>query len=90
MSDLLKNTAKFVIGTCVTLCAVTVAASVAVGTNLGKVATAGFKGAKDAIKEELEAQKAKLNPHENNAVYVNVDANDSSDEVKSSEENSEN
>lgn len=90
MSDLLKNTAKFAIGTCVTLCAVTVAASVAVGTNLGKVATAGFKGAKDAIKEELEAQKAKLKPHENNAVYVNVDANDSSDEVKASEENSEN
>ena len=90
MNDILKNTAKFAIGTCVTLCAATAVASVAVGTNLGKVATAGFKGAKDAIKEELEAQNAKLTPHENNAVYVKVDANDSSDEVKTSDENIEN
>ena len=87
MNDLLKSTAKFAIGTCVTLCAVTVAASVAAGTNLGKV-VAGFKGAKGAIKEELATQKAKFN--EDGAAYINVDTNDSSDEVNASAENVEN
>ena len=88
MSDLLKSTAKFAIGTCVTLCAVTVAASFVVGTDLGKVAAAGFKGAKGAIKDELEAQRAKSN--EDDAVCVNESAIESSDEEKSSAENVEN
>ena len=84
MNDLLKGTAKFAIGTCFTL----VAASVAAGTNLGKVVAAGFKGAKGAIKEELATQKAKSN--EDGAAYINVDTNDSSDEVNASAENVEN
>ena len=88
MNDLLKGTAKFAIGTCVALCAVTVAASVAAGTNLGKVVAAGFKGAKGVIKEELATQKAKFN--EDGAAYINVDTNDSSDEVNASAENVEN
>ncbi|MBQ8600626.1 MAG: hypothetical protein IJ407_04515 [Clostridia bacterium] len=88
MNDLLKGTAKFAIGTCVTLCAVTVAASVAVGTNLGKVVAAGFKGAKGAIKEELATQKAKAN--KDDAAYINVAAKDSSDETNASVESVEN
>lgn len=60
MNGLLKTTAKFAIASCATLCAVTVAASVAVGTNLGRVVSAGFKGAKGAIKEEFATQKARL------------------------------
>ena len=90
MSNLLKNTAKFAIGSCVTLCAVTVAASVVVGTDLGKVATAGFKGAKGAIKEELEAQRAKSKSNEDDTVCVNEGTNEYSDEVEASAENLEN
>lgn len=88
MSNLLKNTAKFAIGTCVTICAVTAVASVTVGTKLGKVATAGFKGAKSAIKEELEAQKVKSN--EDDTECINESTNEISDEVKDSAENLEN
>lgn len=90
MSDLLKSTAKFAVGTCVTLCAVTVAASVAVGTNLGKVTTAVFKGAKGAIKEELEAQRAKSKSDEEDATNVNEVAIEPLEEANASEENSEN
>lgn len=90
MNDLLKSTAKFAIGTCVTLCAVTVAASVAVGTNLGRVVTAGFKGAKGAIKEELATQRVKSKFNEDDSTYTNVDTKDSSDEIKASAENFEN
>lgn len=57
MEDVLKNTAKFAIGTCVALGAVTVATSVVVGKNVGKVVCAGYRGAKAAIKEELSARK---------------------------------
>lgn len=57
MEDILKSTAKFAIGTCVALGAVTVATSVAVGKNIGKVVCAGYRGAKAAIKEELSARK---------------------------------
>ena len=88
MNDLLKSTAKFAIGTCVTLCAVTVAASVAAGTNLGKVVAAGFKGA--AIKEELATQKAKSKSNEDDVAYINVDTKVSSDEINASAENVEN
>ena len=90
MNDLLKSTAKFAIGTCVTLCAVTVAASVAVSTNLGKVVIAGFKGAKGAVKEELATQRGKSKSNEGDATYINVDAKDSSDEINASAENIEN
>ena len=90
MNDLLKNTAKFAIGTCVTLCAVTAVASVTAGTKLVKVATAGFKGAKGAIKEELESQRAKSKSNEDDVVCVNEVAIESSDEVKTSAENIEN
>lgn len=90
MNDLLKSATKFAIGTCVTLCAVTVAASVAAGNSLGKVVVAGFKGAKGAIKEELATQKAKSKSNEGDATYINVDAKDSSDEINASAENVEN
>ena len=81
MNNLLKNTAKFAIGTCVTLCAVTVAASVAVGNSFGKVVIAGFNGAKGAIKEELAAQKEKAKTNEGTVAYVNVDTAESVEEV---------
>ena len=90
MNDLLKGTAKFAIGTCVALCAVTVAASVAAGTNLGKVVAAGFKGAKGAIKEELATQRAKSKSNEDDVAYINVDTKVSSDEINASAENVEN
>ena len=57
MSNLLKNTVKFTIGTCFTLGAVAVAASAVAGSNLGRVVSAGFKGAKNAIEEEIAALK---------------------------------
>ena len=90
MNDLLKGTAKFAIGTCITLCAVTVAASVAVGNSLGKVVTAGFKGAKDAIKDELATQKEMAKSNEDATAYVHVDTADSSEEVKVSANDFEN
>ena len=55
MNNLLKNTAKFAVGTCFTLGAVAVAASVVAGSNVGKIVSAGFKGAKNAVQEELAA-----------------------------------
>ncbi len=57
MNNLLKNTAKFALGTCFTLGAVAVAASVVAGSNIGKIVVAGFKGAKNAIEEEIAALK---------------------------------
>ena len=53
MNNILKNTAKFAVGTCFTLGAVAVAASVVAGSNVGKIVTAGFKGAKSAVEKEL-------------------------------------
>ena len=57
MNSLLKNTAKFALGTCFTLGAVAVAATVVTGSNIGKIVSAGFKGAKNAIEEEIAALK---------------------------------
>ena len=57
MNSLLKNTAKFALGTCFTLGAVAVAATVVTGSNIGKIVSAGFKGAKTAIEEEIAALK---------------------------------
>lgn len=78
MSNILKNTAKFAIGTCFTLGAVAVAASVAVGSNVGKLVSAGFKGAKNAVEEELAALKAETVSTEESAMFA--DAEDSSAE----------
>ena len=58
MNNLLKNTAKFAIGTCFTLGAVAVAATVVAGSNISKIVSAGFKGAKNAVEEELATLKA--------------------------------
>ena len=58
MNNLLKNNAKFAIGTCFTLGAVAVAATVVAGSNIGKIVSAGFKGAKNAVEDELAALKA--------------------------------
>jgi len=85
MSDLLKNTAKFAIGTCVTLCTVTVGVSVAAGNSLGKVVVAGFKGAKNAIKDELAAQKENNKTNEGAVEYVHADTANSEEEIKASE-----
>ncbi len=57
MSNLLKNTAKVAIGTCFTLGAVAVTASAVAGSNLGRVVSAAFKGAKTAVEDELAALK---------------------------------
>ncbi len=57
MNSLLKNTAKFALGTCFTLGAVAVAATVVAGSNIGKIVSAGFKGAKNAVEEEIAALK---------------------------------
>lgn len=89
MSDLLKSTAKLAACTCVSLCAVTVAASVAIGNSFGKAVTAGFKGAKGAIKEELAAQKENAESNEEAEVYVSADTENSSDEEKVSADNCE-
>ena len=59
MSNILKNTAKFALGTCFTLGTVAVATSIVAGSNVGKIVSAGYKGAKDAVKMELAALKAK-------------------------------
>lgn len=90
MNDLLKSTARFAVGTCVTLCAVTVAASVAAGSHLGKIVAAGFKGAKGAIEEELAVQKEKSKSNEHAVACINVDTEASLVETKASTEDIEN
>ena len=57
MNNILKNTAKFAVGTCIALGSVAVAASVVAGSSAAKVVTAGVKAAKDAMKEEMETLK---------------------------------
>ena len=58
MNNLLKNTAKFAFGTCFALGTVAIAASVVAGSNISKIVSAGFKGAKNAVEEELATLKA--------------------------------
>ncbi len=70
MNHLLKNTAKFAIGTCFTLGAVAVAASVMVGSNVGKLVSAGFKGAKNAVEEELTKLKTDAASTEENTMFA--------------------
>ena len=54
MNNIMKNTAKFAVGTCIALGSVAVAASVVAGSSAAKVVTAEVKAAKDATKEEKE------------------------------------
>ena len=73
MNHLLKNTAKFAIGTCFTLGAVAVAASVVVGSNVGKIVSAGFKGAKNAVEEELAKLKTDTSATEECAMFADAE-----------------
>ena len=73
MSNILKNTAKFAIGTCFTLGAAAVAASAVAGSNIGKIVSAGFKGAKDAVDAELAALKADGASTEESAMFADVE-----------------
>ena len=84
MSKPLSDTTKYAIGTCVILGAATVAASVIVGNSFGKLVTAGFNGAKKAIKKEFAAQKKNAEFNENSARYLNVSAVDSCGTIKNS------
>ena len=85
MSNILKNTAKFALGTCFTLGTVAVATSIVAGSNAGKIVTAGFKGAKNAMKEELAALKT-----ENISVDVVDTTNNSTEHCKASSADFEN
>ncbi len=73
MNHLLKNTAKFAIGTCFTLGAVAVAASVVVGSNVSKLVSAGFKGAKSAVEEELTKLKTGASATEENTMFADAE-----------------
>ena len=73
MNHLLKGTAKFAVGTCFTLGAVAVAATVVAGSNIGKIVSAGFKGAKNAVEEELAALKANASSADESAVFVDAE-----------------
>ena len=88
MNHLLKNTAKFAIGTCVTLGAVAVAASVVVGSNVGKLVSAGFKGAKSAVEEEFTKLKTNVSSKEENTTFA--DAEETAAEVEVSPADFEN
>lgn len=68
MNNLLKNTAKFAVGTCFTLGAVAVVATVVAGSNIGKLVSAGFKGTKNAVEDELAARKANAATADENAM----------------------
>lgn len=73
MSNLLNKTVKFTIGTCFTLGAVAVAASAVAGSNLGKVVSAGFKGAKSAVEKELAELKADEASVEERAMFADAE-----------------
>ena len=73
MNNLLKNTAKFAVGTCFTLGAVAVAATVVAGSNIGKIVSAGFKGAKNAVEDELAALKANTAAANESAVFADAE-----------------
>ena len=75
MNNLLKNTAKFAVGICFTLGAVAVAATVVAGSNIGKIVSAGFKGAKNTVEEELAALKANAASADESAVFADVEKN---------------
>ena len=89
MNHILKNTAKFAIGTCFTLGAVAAAASVVASSNVGKIVSAGFKGAKEAVDAELAAQKVATASTEESALFADVEET-SSVEVEASPADFEN
>ena len=89
MNHLLKNTAKFAIGTCFTLGAAAVAASAVAGSNIGKIVSAGVKGAKGAVEEELAAQKADAVSIEESKMFVGAEET-SSEKVETAPLNAEN
>lgn len=73
MNHLLKNTAKFAIGTCFTLGAIAVAASVVAGKNVGKLVSAGFKGAKSAVEVELSKPKTDSASTEESEMFADAE-----------------
>ena len=73
MNHILKNTAKFAIGTCFTLGAVAIAASTMASSNIGKIVSAGIKGAKGAVDAELAALKADDASTEESAMFADVE-----------------
>ena len=73
MNNLLKDTAKFAIGTCFTLGAIAVATSVVAGSNVGKIVSAGFKGAKKAVEDELAAMKANAASADESAMFADAE-----------------
>lgn len=89
MNNILKNTAKFALGTCFTLGAVAVAATVVTGSNIGKIVAAGFKGAKNAVEEELATLKANAASADESAVFADVKKNPN-EEVETSPADFEN
>jgi len=89
MNNLLKNTAKFAVGTCFTLGAVAVVASVVAGSNVGKIVSAGFKGAKNAVEEELVALKANAASADENTMFADEEKNPT-EEVETSPADIEN
>lgn len=89
MNNLLKNTAKCAIGTCFTLGAVAVAATVVAGSNIGKIVSAGFKGAKNAVEDELAALKANAATADESAMIADAEETPA-EKVETSPNDSEN
>lgn len=73
MKDILKNTAKLAVGTCFTLGAVAVAATVVASSNVGKIVSAGFKGAKSAVEEELTKLKTDTASAEESEMFADAE-----------------
>lgn len=89
MNHLLKITVKFAIGTCFTLGAVAVAASAVADSNIGKIVSAGFRGAKDAVDAELAAQKTDTVSNEESTMFADVEEI-SSEKIEAAPVNAEN
>ena len=89
MNNLLKNTAKFAVGTCFTLGAVAVAATVVTGSHIGKIVSAGFKGAKNAVEEELAVMKTNTASADENAMSADAE-NSLTEEIETSPADFEN
>ena len=89
MNNLLKNTAKFAFGTCFALGTVAVAATVVAGSNIGKIVSAGFKGAKNAVEDELAALKANAATADESAMIADAEETPA-EKVETSPNDSEN
>lgn len=72
MNNLLKDTAKFAIGTCFTLGAIAVATSVVVGSNVGKIVSAVSKELKKAVEDEQAAPKANAASADESAMFADA------------------